>query len=179
MDGQGNLMVATGSNAGIGASQTSAFGLVDNGTIQFSGGDSNIYGSVNLPGTYNGGGTFTGPGTGKLLIGAGANTVSFYGDVWNNGNLFRTAAGSYAVFFGTVHGASSFSGGGTVDFEGTYSAGNSPAVVGIGGPAVFAAAPNLGTNIGGTTRRERGFDYAPTYVAATPPITRTLRLMPI
>jgi fibronectin-binding autotransporter adhesin len=178
INGQGNLIVATGSNTGIGATQTSVFGLADNGTIQFSGGDTNIYGSVNLPGTYNGGGTFTGPGTGKLLIGAGANTVSFYGDVWNNAALFRTAAGSYAVFFGTVHGASSFSGGGTVDFEGTYLAGNSPAVVGIGGNAVFGVADTLDINLGGTTPGNGANNYAQVNVTASANLSGTLNLIP-
>src|SRR5262249_8714799 len=153
-----NLIVAAGSNTGLGANQSSVFGLSDNGTIQFSGGNTNIYGSVNLPGTYNMG-TFTGPGTGKLLIGAGANTVSFYGDVWNNG-LFRPQPGSYAVFFGTVHGASSFSGGGTVDFEGVHQVGNSPAVISIGGDAIYGVASALDINLGGTTPGNGPGNYA-------------------
>ena len=178
VNGHGTLILPIGSNTGLGASQSSVFGLALNGTAQFSGGNTDVYGSVNLPGTYNGGGTFTGPGTGKLLIGTGANTVSFYGDVWNNGNLFRTAAGSYAVFFGTVHGASSFSGGGTVDFEGTYSAGNSPAVVAMGGNAVFGVADILDVNLGGTTPGNGAGNYAQVNVAANANLAGTLNLIP-
>jgi hypothetical protein len=177
VNGQGNLIVAVGSNTGLGANQSSAFGLSDNGTIQFSGGNTNIYGSVNLPGTYNGG-VFTGPGTGKLLIGAGAITVSFYGDVWNNGNLFRTQPGSYAVFFGTVHGASSFSGGGTVDFEGVHQVGNSPAVIGIGGNAIYGVASALDINIGGTTPGNGANNYAQVNVAGSATLGGTLNLLP-
>jgi hypothetical protein len=112
------------------------------------------------------------------LIGAGANTVSFYGDVWNNAALFRTATGSYAVFFGTVHGASSFSGGGTVDFEGTYLAGNSPAVVGIGGLAVFGVANALNLDIGGTTPGNTANNYAQVNVTGNANLGGTLNLIP-
>jgi hypothetical protein len=178
INSQGNLIVPVGSNTGIGANQSSVFGLADNGAIQFSGGNTNIYGSVNLPGVTNMLGTITGPGTGKLLIGAGANTVSFYGDVWNNGNLFRTATGSYAVFFGTVHGASSFSGGGTVDFEGTHQVGNSPAVIGIGGNAIYGVASALDINLGGTTPGNGANNYAQVNVAAGANLSGTLNLIP-
>jgi len=178
INGQGNLIISAGSNTGIGANQSSVFGLTNNGTIQFSGGDTNIYGSVNLPGVVNGSGTITGPGIGNLLIGAGANAVSFYGDVWNNGNLFRIATGSYAVFFGTVHGASSFSGGGTVDFEGTHQVGNSPAVIGIGGNAIYGVASALDISIGGTTPGNGAGKYAQVNVAGSANLAGTLNLIP-
>jgi hypothetical protein len=112
------------------------------------------------------------------LIGAGANTVSFYGDVWNNGNLFRIAAGSYAVFFGTVHGASSFSGGGTVDFEGVHQVGNSPAVIGIGGNAIYGMASALDINIGGTSPGNGAGNYAQVNIAGSANLAGTLNLIP-
>ncbi len=174
INGQGNLIVPVGSNTGLSANQSSVFGLSDNGTIQFSGGNTNIYGSVNLPGVYNGT-TFVGAGSGKLLIGAGA-TVSFYGDVWNNGALFNNGIGSYAVFFGTVHGATSFTGGGTRDFEGTYHPGNSPAVISIGGDVVFGVASTLDVSIGGTTPGNGAGNYAQANVAGAASLGGTLDL---
>jgi fibronectin-binding autotransporter adhesin len=42
INGQGNFIVPVGSNTGLGANQSSIFGLYDNGTIQLSGGNTNI-----------------------------------------------------------------------------------------------------------------------------------------
>ncbi len=177
VNGHGTLIVPLGQNTGSGSNGT--FGLYDYGALQLSDGNTDIYGSVNLPGVSQMfGGPITGPGTGKVLIGAGGVTASFYGDVLNNGALFRIATGSTAVFFGTVHGASSFSGGGTVDFEGTHQVGNSPAVVGIGGNAIYGVASSLEIDIGGTTPGNLANNYAQLNIASSASLGGTLNLIP-
>ncbi len=91
---------------------------------------------------------------------------------------FAKLGGSYAVVFGTVHGASSFSGGGTVDFEGTYLPGNSPAAVSIGGPVVLGPANTLDMDIGGTTPGNAANNYAQINVTGNANLSGSLNLIP-
>jgi hypothetical protein len=77
-----------------------------------------------------------------------------------------------------VHGASYFSGGGTVDFDGTYSAGNSPAIVGMGGNAVFGVANTLDINLGGTTPGNGTSNYAQMNITGNANLGGTLNLIP-
>jgi hypothetical protein len=57
--------------------------------------------------------------------------------------------GSNIVFFGEVRGAGSFTGTGTVYFEGGYSPGNSPAAVTLGADVIFGDANTLTLELGG------------------------------
>src|SRR3954463_15721246 len=106
--------------------------------MSFSAGITDIFGDVNN-------------GASGKIVAAGASTVTFYDDVVNNGDI-RTVLGSRTVFFGSVTGAGTFTGGGTVELEGDLKPGNSPANVTFGGNVVIG--PTAGTTIelAGTTK---------------------------
>lgn len=114
----------------------SAKGLVNKGVMSFSG-LSNVVGDV----TNDAGG---------LIVASGGGPTTFFDDVVNRGEI-RTSDGSYAVFFGAVSGVGSFTGLGTVNFEGDLNPGASPAIVDFGGDLVMGPAASLIMEIGGTT----------------------------
>ena len=70
------------------------------------------------------------------VAGVGAQAI-FWDNVRNDGSVTVTAQAA-AAFFGAVTGAGSFLGGGTKEFAGGYSPGNSPALVTMAGPVAFA-----------------------------------------
>ncbi|MBI2826216.1 MAG: PEP-CTERM sorting domain-containing protein [Planctomycetia bacterium] len=111
-------------------------GLTNNGTMNFSG-LANVVGDV------------TNSPTGKI-ISSGGGPTTFLDDVTNNGEI-RTSAGSFTVFFGSVSGAGTYTGTGTVNFEGDLKPGSSPASVSFGGNVVFGPQSSLVIEIGGMT----------------------------
>ena len=111
-------------------------GLVNHGTMNFAG-TANIVGNV------------ANSSTGRIISGGGGATV-FYDDVVNNGEI-RTSTNGFAVFFGGVSGTGTFTGTGTVNFEGDLSPGSSPAIVSFGGDVSFGPDASLEIEIGGTT----------------------------
>ncbi len=132
-------------------------GLTNNGVASFSAGISDIFGDVNNT------------GSGKIVA-AGASTVTFYDDVINNGDI-RTVTGSRSVFFGSVTGAGTFTGGGTVELEGDLKPGNSPANVTFGGNVEIGATAGLDIELAGTTK---GAQYDSLTIAGTVSLGGTL-----
>jgi T5SS/PEP-CTERM-associated repeat protein len=106
-------------------------------------------GTMNFAGTANILGTVVNNAGGKVISGGGGATI-FYGDVTNNGEV-RTATNGFTVFFGSVSGSGTFTGTGTVNFEGDLSPGSSPGNVSFAGDVVLGAATALQIEIGGLT----------------------------
>ena len=71
----------------------------------------------------------------------------------NNG-VIQTSSGSQAVFFGTVSGAGSYTGTGSLFFEGDLSPGNSPALVSMGGDMSLGLSSHTLMEIAGLDRGE-------------------------
>jgi T5SS/PEP-CTERM-associated repeat protein len=113
-------------------------GLSNLGVVSLSAGISDIYGDVDN-------------GAAGKIVAAGASTVTFYDDVVNNGDI-RTVLGSRTVFFGSVSGAGTFTGGGTTEFEGDLKPGNSPANVTFGGNVVVGPSAGTVIELAGTTK---------------------------
>jgi len=122
-------------------------GLTNWGQMQFSGGVADVFGAIGLVGGATGG---------KIINSGSGNLVTFYDDVTHNGAEIRTSSGNTSVFFGNVSGAGNFTGTGTVQFEGGYSPGNSPAAVGFEGDAMLGSESRLRMELAG---RERGAQY--------------------
>jgi hypothetical protein len=85
-----------------------------------------------------------------VIISSGGGPTTFFNDVVND-NEIRTSAGSFTVFFGSVTGAGTFTGTGTVNIEGDLSPGSSPGSIDFGGDVVLGASATLEIEIGGTT----------------------------
>jgi hypothetical protein len=115
-------------------------GLTSSGQMQFAGGLADIFGAIDLVGGATGG---------KIINSGVDNLVTFYDDVAHNGAEIRTSASNTTVFFGNVRGAGSFTGSGTVQFEGGYSPGGSPAAVGFEGDLVLGSGADLVMELGG------------------------------
>ena len=111
-------------------------GLLNQGTMNF-GGTTNILGDV------------TNAAGGKIISAGGGATI-FFDDVTNQGEI-RTSTNGFSVFFGTVSGAGTFTGTGTVNFEGDLTPGNSPASVQFGGDVAFGSAASLKIELAGST----------------------------
>jgi hypothetical protein len=77
--------------------------------------------------------------------------VIFNDNVTHNGDEIRTSPTNTTVFFGNVTGAGPFTGPGTVRFEGTFSPGNSPAVVTLEGDLSLGSDAILNMELGGTS----------------------------
>ncbi len=108
--------------------------LTNSGTMNFSG-LANIVGDV----TNN---------AGAKIISSGGGPTTFHDDVINNGEI-RTSAGSFTTFFGATSGSGTYTGTGTVNFEGDLKPGNSPASVSFGGDVVLGVDSTLTMEIGG------------------------------
>jgi T5SS/PEP-CTERM-associated repeat protein len=155
-----NLAGGTISGRGIfrgSASTPGGNGVSNLGVMSFSAGITDIFGDVNN-------------GASGKIVAAGASTVTFYDDVVNNGDI-RTVLGSRTVFFGSVSGAGTFTGGGTTEFEGDLKPGNSPANVTFGGNVVIS--PTAGTiiELAGTTK---GAQYDSLTIAGTASLSGAL-----
>lgn len=132
-------------------------GLINQGVLAYSAGISDIYGDVDN--------TITGK-----IVAAGASTVTFFDDVVNNGDI-RTVTGSRSVFFGSVTGAGTFTGGGIVELEGDLKPGNSPANVTFGGSLQININAGLGIELGGTIK---GAEYDSLTIAGVASLSGTL-----
>lgn len=95
-------------------------GLTNQGNIGLSSGTTDIFGDVNNA-------------TGGTIIVTGNGTATFYDDLVHNGTEIRVSDGSNAVFFGAVSGAGSYTGTGSLFFEGDLNPGNSPGLVSVEG----------------------------------------------
>lgn len=126
-----------------------AGGLISgNGSLKARVGITN-QGTMNFAGTANIAGDVTNSAGGKIISGGGGATV-FLDDVLNDAEI-RTSTNGFTVFFGTVSGAGTFTGTGTVNFEGDLTPGNSPAALSFGGDVGFGAGATLKMELGGTT----------------------------
>ncbi|MDH5766430.1 MAG: hypothetical protein OEZ38_10490, partial [Gammaproteobacteria bacterium] len=114
-------------------------GLTNEGNIGLSSGTTDIHGDVNNT------------GTGSIIV-SGSATATFFDDVVHNGTEIRVSEGSQAVFFGAVSGAGSYTGTGTVFFEGDLLPGNSPALVTMEGDMVLTETANTLIELGGLFR---------------------------
>lgn len=132
-------------------------GLINQGVLAFSAGITDIYGDVDN-------------NVGAKIVNAGASTVTFFDDVINNGDI-RTVTGSRSVFFGSVTGAGTFTGGGVVELEGDLKPGNSPANVTFGGSLEINMTAGLGIELGGTIK---GAEYDSLTIAGVASLSGTL-----
>ncbi|MBL8890905.1 MAG: PEP-CTERM sorting domain-containing protein, partial [Planctomycetaceae bacterium] len=124
---------------------TAEGGFQNHGTMAFSGGFADVVGDVH---------NFAG----SLIVTSGNATTTFFEDVVHNGAEIRTSADSATVFLGEVSGAGSFTGAGTVFFEGDLRPGNSPGIVTFGGDVAFGSTAVSHFEIGGLTAGSTGFD---------------------
>jgi T5SS/PEP-CTERM-associated repeat protein len=129
----------SGTITGRGQLRVGGAGLTNNGNIAFSAGITDLYAKV----TNNSGPT-------PKIITSGGGATNFWDDVVNNGEI-RTSAGCRSTFFGSTSGSGTYTGTGTVDFEGDLRPGSSPAAVSIGGNAVFGGSARLEIELGGST----------------------------
>ena len=133
-------------------------GLTNNGTMNFSG-LANVVGDMTNS-------------VGAKIISSGGGPTTFFDDVANQGEI-RTSTGSFTVFFGSVSGTGTFTGLGTVNFEGDLKPGNSPAAVNFAGDVVFGPDATLEVEIGGTTA---GSEYDQINVAGQLSLAGTLEI---
>jgi arylsulfatase A-like enzyme len=115
-------------------------GLTNSGTLAVTTGDAHVYGAIDNT------------TTGQVVVTGGA-TVTFYGNIHQDGTLQVSKSGStksVAVFLGTVTGAGGASGAGDIFYEGVFNPGNSPARVTYSNDVFFGAASQLGIELGGT-----------------------------
>jgi hypothetical protein len=122
--------------APVPSSGSAVAGLNNSGRLNFSGGDTQVYGTVQML-------------AGSRLIASGGATATFYDVFRHNGAEVKASAGSSLVFFGEVRGAGSFTGTGTIYMEGGYSPGNSPASVALNTDLVLGNAGTLTLELGG------------------------------
>ncbi|MBL8854571.1 MAG: PEP-CTERM sorting domain-containing protein, partial [Planctomycetaceae bacterium] len=124
---------------------TAEGGFQNHGTMAFSGGFADVVGDVH---------NFAG----SLIVTSGNATTTFFEDVVHNGAEIRTSADSATVFLGEVSGAGSFTGTGSVFFEGDLRPGNSPGIVSFGGDVILGPTAVSHFEIGGLMAGINGFD---------------------
>jgi hypothetical protein len=115
-------------------------GLDNQGSLGLSFGISDVFGDIDNTG---------------IIIQSGGGLVTFFDDMINNG-VIQVSAGSQAVFFGNASGSGSYSGSGTVFFEGGLNPGNSPGLVNIEGDMGLGLSSHTIMEIAGL---ERGNEY--------------------
>jgi T5SS/PEP-CTERM-associated repeat protein len=140
-----------------------------NGTLKTS----TLYnsGTMNFAGTANILGSVVNEAGGKIISGGGGATI-FYGDVTNSGEI-RTSTNGFTVFFGDVSGGGTFTGTGTVNFEGDLSPGSSPGTVSFVGDVVLGPSSTLQIELGGTVA---GTQYDRINVAGDLTLNGTLKI---
>ncbi len=111
--------------------------LANQGQMDFSGGFADVFGDVDN----------TASGAVRVF---GGSTTTFFDDVVNDGSI-TVDTGSRVVFFGVASGGGVFPGAGTVQFNGTFSPGNSPGEVTIAGDAELGSSAELVMELGGVT----------------------------
>jgi fibronectin-binding autotransporter adhesin len=135
---------ASGGGSGLIASQNATFhfdsGLTNQAAIAFSNGVNNVFGAV------------ANTASGNITVAGGAS-VTFWGDVAQNGTLVVASAGnthSSAVFLGAFSGSGGFTGGGDVFIEGDLRP-SDPVTVSFGGNTYLANSTNTVMQLEGTT----------------------------
>ena len=133
-------------------------GLDNEATLTVSGGTFNLStgaiaaninrGTLNLAGTTNIHGDLNN-NTGGIALTAGGATTTFFDNVVNNGSII-TSAGARTVFRGSYSGAGALPGAGVAEFAGDIRPGNSPAILQVGGDALFDSTAHSIIEIGGT-----------------------------
>ena len=111
-------------------------GLANNGSVGISFGVTDVFGDV------------TNKSAGQVVVSGGAS-VTFYDDVFNDGEI-RVSPGGSAVFFGSFSGANGTTGPGAIYMEGDLRPGHSPAVITFGGDVVFGSGAGLEVEIEGS-----------------------------
>ncbi len=81
-----------------------------------------------------------------------AKSRSIAGNVIHNGAPMDVPAGTTLTFSAKASGAGNFTGAGTVRYDGTFSPGNSPALITYGGDVVFGNLLTVNMEIGGLAR---------------------------
>lgn len=135
---QGLTNAVSGLITGRGTLIVGGTGLLNQGSMAFSAGITDVFGDVTLT-------------SGAKIITTGAGTTTFWDDVVHNGAEIRTSTGCASVFLGSVSGSGPFTGTGTVYFEGDLSPGSSPAEVSFESDMVLGTAARLLVELGGTT----------------------------
>ena len=74
---------------------------------------------------------------GQLITSGNDSLTIIFDDLEHNGAEIRTSAGASTVIFGDATGAGSYTGTGTVFFEGDLRPGNSPGIIDFEGDVVF------------------------------------------
>ena len=141
---------ASGGGSGMIAAQNATIhldsGLTNQVAVAFSNGVNNVFGQVtNTP-------------SGNITVTGGAS-VTFWGDVAQNGTLVVSSVGSThssAVFLGTFSGSGGFTGGGDVFIEGDLRP-SDPVEEVFGGNVYFGNSTNTIMQLAGTTAGS-GFD---------------------
>ena len=128
-----------------------AGGFISGNGSLLAGGLTN-HGTMNFAGTANIVGDVANAAGGKIISGGGGATI-FFDDVTNDGEI-RTSTNGFTVFFGDVDGAGTFTGTGTVNFEGDLNPGNSAAAVSFSGDVVFGPEATLQIELGGAAPGE-------------------------
>lgn len=114
-------------------------GLTNQGNIGLSSGTTDIFGDVNNT-------------SGGSIIVSGNGTATFYDDLVHNGTEIRVSSGSNAVFFGAVSGAGSYTGTGSLFFEGDLNPGNSPGLVSVAGDMALGLSSHTIMEVAGLAR---------------------------
>jgi T5SS/PEP-CTERM-associated repeat protein len=83
-----------------------------------------------------------------LVVTSGGATTTFFDDVLNNGEI-HTSAESASVFFGSASGGGSYTGTGSVYFEGDLRPGNSPGIVDFEGDLILGSLANMQVELAG------------------------------
>ena len=86
---------------------------------------------------------------GSSLVTSGFSTTTLFDDLIHNGAEIRTSAGSATVLLGEATGSGSYTGTGTVFFEGDLRPGNSPDIVSFGGDVVLGTNADTFIELGG------------------------------
>ncbi len=122
--------------------------IIGHGTLIVDGTLTNAFGTLAFSGNTDILGNVDNQDT---IIVSGNSRATFFDDVVHNGTDITVNNGSIAVFFGNVSGAGPFTGNGTIQFEGTFSPGNSPAISQFGGDVDFGFSSTLNIELGGLT----------------------------
>ena len=159
-DGALTNSAATGNISARNATMRFNDGLTNHGTIGISFGTSDVYGDIDNQ-------------SGGSITIQGNSNVTFWDDVTNNGTV-NVSDGSTVVYFGTVTGVASFTGGGMTVMEGNLSPGNSPGTMTFGGDLVLGSEATTLMELAGTNPGE--YDQLS---AGTIKLSGNLNLLPI
>jgi len=123
--------------SGRGTLSVGGAGLVNNGSIGFSGGFADVFGDV-------------ANNAGARIVIAGGSTTTFYDDVNAAGGEIWVGPGCAVVFFGSYNGGTTGSPSSTVYMDGTLRPGHSPAAVSFEGDLVLGSGAHLVAELAGT-----------------------------